>query len=62
MVDITQTGHHIHQGVDRYSSRKREETDKNYNLVYFNQFNRYKGALNNADMIYNNDTRGYETK
>lgn len=61
-MDITQTGHHIHQGIDRYSKYKRSEEDKKYNLVYFNKFTKYRGALNNADIVYRNDSNTYVMK
>ena len=62
VVDITETGHHVHQGVDRNSKIKRSDEDKKYNLVYYNQYTKYKGALNNADIVYHNNSHLYSFK
>ena len=62
VVDITETGHHVHQGVDRNSKIKRSDEDKKYNLVYYNQYDKYRAALNNADIVYHNDSHQYSFK
>lgn len=62
VVDITQTGHHVHEGIDRNTNHKREEEDRKYNMVYFRRFTKYTAALNNADMVYNNNTNTFMTK
>ena len=62
VVDITQTGHHVHEGIDRFSKHQRKEGDRKYNLVFFRRFTWYTGALNNADMVYNNSTKTFMTK
>lgn len=59
VVDITDTGHHVHQGIDRYSRHKRFEEDKGYNMNYFKQYKRFQAVLNNADVVYNSTFEKY---
>ena len=49
VVDITNTGKHIHQGVDRFSRFKRE-------------YKYYTNAISNTDFIFNNKTGLIELK
>ena len=56
VVDITDTGKHIHQGTEQFSRFKREERDKNYNIQFYKRYKFYTSVMNNADFIFNNST------
>ena len=62
VVDITNTGKHIHQGVDRFSRFKREEKDMKYNIQFYKRYKYYTSIMSNADFIFNNKTGLIELK
>ncbi len=62
VVDITNTGKHIHQGVDRFSRFKREEKDMKYNIQFYKRYKYYTSVMSNADFIFNNKTGLIELK
>ena len=57
LVDITDTGNHIHQGTDRFSRHKRAEDDTKYNLPILRRYKFYTSVMNNADFVYDNVTK-----
>ena len=62
VVDITDTGHHIHQGLDRNLDINRLEEDKEYNMYYFSQYKRFRAVLNHADVLYNSTSNTFAFK
>ena len=56
LADITNTGKHIHQGVDRFSRFKRSQEDRNYNIPIHKQYKWYTSVMNSADFYYDNLT------
>ena len=62
VVDITNTGKHIHRGVDRFSRFKREEKDMKYNIQFYKRYKYYTSVMSNADFIFNNKTGLIELK
>lgn len=62
MVDITDSGRHIHQGLDKNLDIDRLPEDKEYNIYYLNQYKRFRAVLNHADVMYNGTTNAFTFK
>lgn len=57
VVDITGTGHHIHQGVDGFYSIRRAIRDKDYNMPIFKRYRKFTNVLYHADYVFGVDSK-----
>lgn len=49
VVDITKTGHHIHQGIDNNRLKNISHDDKLYNIQFLRKYINHTKVLYNAD-------------